>query len=305
MALIQFPISIPATNGSLPRLKFMVSTDSLSTITTAGYLNSGNLESAAPMSNNDVVMCLYSYNTQTTLGTFGIFTVTLSSSTGITLTAWSDTANVTLPTVVNQIIASTNTTGQLGNVTGTVTNAGSIQAGSNGVAGALSSFPGLANQGFLVIQANTNSAGNFHTEVTTETSIGQNQIILIPDSGQTSGVNFLLSAGVNLLGATGSIVATKVNGTEAANAVTASGMAGAITTSSLTTAGAGSYAITWTNTFISSTSTVLLTIAGGTNTTENITLKVIPGSGTATLTIYNNTAATALNGTIIISYLVF
>lgn len=108
----------------------------------------------------------------------------------------------------------------------------------------------------------------------------------------------------NTLAAGASIVANKVNGTEATNAVTASGMSGVITTSSLTTAGGANYAITWTNTFITTTSTVHLSIQGGTNTTENITLKVAPGSGTATLTIYNNTAATALNGTIFIGYLV-
>ncbi len=95
---------------------------------------------------------------------------------------------------------------------------------------------------------------------------------------------------------------SKANGVEAANAVTASGTSGVITTSALTTAGAANYAITWTNTFIASTSIILLTIMGGTNTTENITLTVTPGSGTATLTIYNNTAATALNGTILIGY---
>lgn len=109
----------------------------------------------------------------------------------------------------------------------------------------------------------------------------------------------------NNLTASGSIVANKVNGTEASNLVTASGMSGVITTSALTTAGGSSYAITWTNTFITATSTVLLSIQGGTNTTENITLTVVPGTGSATLTIYNNTAATALNGTIKIGYLVF
>ena len=101
-----------------------------------------------------------------------------------------------------------------------------------------------------------------------------------------------------------SITFAKVNGTEAANAVTANGVAGLLTTSALTTAGGASYVITWTDTLITTTSAVLLTLAGGTNTTENITLKVVPGAGTATLTIYNNTAATALNGTILISYLV-
>lgn len=100
------------------------------------------------------------------------------------------------------------------------------------------------------------------------------------------------------------LVVTKANGTEASNLVTASGNAGVITTSSLSTAGGGSYAITWTNTSITATSAVFLTISGGTNTTQNINFKCVPGSGSATLTIYNLTVATALNGTILISYYV-
>ena len=104
---------------------------------------------------------------------------------------------------------------------------------------------------------------------------------------------------------TGTIyLTTKANGVEAANAVTASGTAGVITTSSLTTAGGASYAITWTNTFITTTSSIQLTIMGGSNTTQNVTLTATAGSGSSTLTIYNNTAATALNGTILIGYVV-
>lgn len=99
-------------------------------------------------------------------------------------------------------------------------------------------------------------------------------------------------------------LSNKANGTEDANAVTASGTAGIITTSALTTSGAASYAITWTNTFITTSSIIQLTIMGGTNTTQNITLVADAGSGTSTLTIYNNTAATALNGTILIGYMV-
>jgi hypothetical protein len=105
--------------------------------------------------------------------------------------------------------------------------------------------------------------------------------------------------------ATGTVnLATKANGTEAANAVTASGTAGVITTSALTLAGAANYAITWTNTFITTASTILLTIMGGTNTVLNITLTATASNGTSTLTIYNNTAATALNGTLFIGYMI-
>lgn len=301
MSLIQYPKPIPATVGVAPNLRFMVSSDNLATITTAGYLNTTNMDSATPLSNNDVIMALYAYNTQTTAGTFGIFTVSISSSTGITLVEWTGTSGVILPTIANHIATYTNTTGTLSEDAATAINGGNIQAGLSGTAGTVASFPSTASKGSLVLAAVANT-GNTTTTIS-NAAMGQASVISIPDPGAAT-ANFLLSAGTNTMAAGSSIVAAKVNGTEASNAVTASGMAGAITTSSLSTAGGSSYAITWTNTFITATSSVLLTIAGGTNTTENITLKCAPGAGSATLTIYNNTAATALNGTIIISYLV-
>lgn len=124
---------------------------------------------------------------------------------------------------------------------------------------------------------------------------------LIQDSG-IAAANIMTKNAVNTMTGAGQIILAKANGTEAANAVTASGNAGVITTSSLTTAGGASYAITWTNTKITATSVISLCIQGGTNTTENITFSCVPGAGSATLTIYNNTASTALNGTIFIGY---
>jgi hypothetical protein len=100
-----------------------------------------------------------------------------------------------------------------------------------------------------------------------------------------------------------SVVLTKVNGTESDNAVEASGNAGVITTSALTTAAGGTYAITWTNTAIASTSVILLTHLGGTNT-KYIQFKVVPGSGTATLTIENIDLIAALDGTVLLGYMV-
>lgn len=98
-------------------------------------------------------------------------------------------------------------------------------------------------------------------------------------------------------------VYTKVNGTEAANAVTASGTAGVITTSSLTTASGSAYSITWTNTVITTSSIIVLNAMGGTNTKNTLDLKATAGSGTSTITITNNNAA-ALDGTVFIGYLV-
>lgn len=163
-----------------------------------------------------------------------------------------------------------------------------------------------------------------HSNTTTSTlTLGVNtyDIILmngntLPAGAITTGVNASLVLGRNINGTLGwillnpqgvytpSLPYVKVNGTESGNAVTASGYAGVITTSSLTTAAAGNYAITWTNTKISSTSVIGLTIQGGTNTTTNINFKVVPGSGSATLTIYNNATIASLNGTVLIGYVV-
>lgn len=97
---------------------------------------------------------------------------------------------------------------------------------------------------------------------------------------------------------------TKGTGTVSTNAVTINAPAGEITTGSLTTAsGSDATAITFTNSFISATSVVLCTINGGTNTTNGVTVKAVPGAGSATLTITNgNVAAAALNGTLIIGF---
>lgn len=127
---------------------------------------------------------------------------------------------------------------------------------------------------------------------------------IIQDSGVVA-ANTMQVTGINTMQAGSRIILAKVNGTEAANAVTASGNAGVITTSALTTAGAGSYAITWTNTLLTTTSVIGLTLMGGTNTVKNITMQATAGAATSTLTIYNNTAASALNGTLLIGYTVW
>lgn len=334
MGIYQFPVPIPMTNGEFPQFKFAVFGDNLSTVTTAGYLNQSTIQAGIPLSNADVIQALYSFNLQTRTGTFGIFTVNIAASTGlITLTSWSNPGDAVLPTTAGYIAHFTNTTGTISSGPANVTNPGSIGAGFSGQVGALFSYPATASTGKLAVAA-ASSAGDYQVTITNN-SFGQSSSIFIPDpvaatadfvlapsalvSGnlvQASGTaglvvdstiataNLMKLNTTNAMTSTGSITMTKVNGTESGNAVTASGVAGVITTSSLSTAGGGSYAITWTNTKITATSVVLLSISGGTNTTQNITMTAVPGSGTATLTIYNNTAATALNGTIFISYLV-
>lgn len=332
--IYQFPTPIPVTNGNYPQFKFAVFGDNLTAVTTAGYLNSSSIEAGLPLSNADIVMALYSFNPNTSTGSFGIFTVSIAASNGqITLTAWGNPGDVVLPTIANYIAHFTNTSGTLSSAPANVINAGNIQAGLSGTAGTLASFPATAANGSLIVSA-LNAGGAFNTTIRNST-MGQSSVVSIPDPGaatanfavapaalvnnnlvKASGTAGLIAdagivatavmqtTAVNTMSGSGQIILVKANGTEAANAVTASGNAGVITTSSLSTAGGASYAITWTNTKITATSVIGLTIQGGTNTVQNITFTCVPGSGTATLTIFNNTAATALNGTIFIGYTV-
>ena len=338
MGILQFPTPIPVTNGNYPQFKFAIFTDNLATVTTAGYLNQSSISSGVPISNADVIMALIDFNQQTLSGSFDIFTVSVAAGTGlITLTEWTNASggSVTLPTIANYINHFTNTTGNMSSAPANIINAGNIQAGLSGTAGTLISFPTTAARGSLIVSATANT-GNTNTTLT-NAAMGQASIVTIPDPANAAGRlligagatpfvngNFPVASGtgglmvdsgvaaanlmqnniVNTMTGAGQIILQKANGTEAANAVTASGNAGVITTSSLTTAGGASYAITWTNTKITATSVFSFCIQGGTNTTQNITFTCAPGAGTATLTIYNNTAATALNGTILIGYTV-
>jgi hypothetical protein len=331
MTILQSTFGVMGQDGVTPRRVQFVSTDNLATITSANYLTNQGINPNFIYA-TDIFDISYNYNANTGVGTYIELTPTIVNGV-ITLNAAGST--IVLPTIASHIATYINTEGGLSEDPTTAISAGNIQAGLSGTAGSIISYPATATTGSLALTGVSNT-GNTVTTLSND-AMAQTSTINIPDPGNAVGQilvgatatpfvsgNFPKNSGtaglmvdsavavaeimqlniVNTLTSAGSIVLNKVNGTEATNAVTADGVAGQITTSSLTTAGGSNYAITWTNTSISATSVVLLTIAGGTNTTENVTLKVVRGAGTATMTIYNNTAATALNGTIIINYLV-
>ena len=151
-------------------------------------------------------------------------------------------------------------------------------------------------------------AGTAGSYLNTQNSIN---LILGVNTGTTTGSvtnHFQINSSGNIT-ATGTMslvgnIITKVNGTESGASVTANGYSGVITTSSLTTAAGSNYAITFQNTNITTTSTLFASVMGGTNTTENITIKVEASSSVGAIIIYNNDPSAALNGTILIGYLV-
>jgi hypothetical protein len=117
---------------------------------------------------------------------------------------------------------------------------------------------------------------------------------------------------VNTMAAASQIILDKTTGTESSHAVTINKQAGVITTTSLTTAGLASETITLTNSEVTTSSVVVASIgngpsgSGGNTATNAYTLTTtITGANTVVFVISNTTAATALNGTLVIMFAVF
>jgi hypothetical protein len=110
------------------------------------------------------------------------------------------------------------------------------------------------------------------------------------------------------------IKAYVLGGTGASAASTATATSGAatcdagrciVTSEALTTAAAGVYTLTVTNSRVAASSIVLVSVADGTNTTVGATLlTVAPGAGSVVIKIQNNHASAALDGTLKVSMLV-
>lgn len=318
--------------GVLPSLAYIYTSDTEATVLTTGYLNhevQQGLQFSLP--------CIAAVTTKaspTAQPQVGWYQVSHVGSNWSLVPAGSP-GDVTLPTIANHIAVYNNTTGGLGEDAATALNGGNIQAGLSGTAGYLSSFPATAAKGSFRVIGVAN-VGDTVTSLS-NAAMGQATAVNIPDPANAIGQlligasatpfvsgNFPVNSGtgglmvdsgiaaaqlmrlnaVNTLTGVGQIILAKANGTEAANAVTASGNAGVITTSALTTAAGGTYSITWTNTKITSASVLTFAIQGGTNTVKDITFSCVPGSGTATLVIYNNGPVAALDGTVLIGYTV-
>lgn len=279
MAIISATSSIAGLVGVQPGLLFINTTDSLATVTTAGYLTKAVEEQ---------LISIQVPTAKQPGGTIAFVTTTNGSA------VLSVSVTGVAPNLVYSLVEPTFAGGAIF--------AGNVQAGLSGTAGKFISYPAGAGLGTLQFAAG-NSAGNFNIIITNASQAG-NRTYTIPDAGVTA-AQFMMNAGVATMQAASRIVLDKATGTTVGFAVTINKMAGVITTEALTTAGGASQAIVLTNSAIATTSVLHVQVQGGSNTTQNISFVATPGAGTATINIFNNTDATALNGSIVFSFVVF
>ena len=125
-------------------------------------------------------------------GTQTIATGSLALTLG-NITAAAGNIAATLGSVAagTTVTGGTGVTATTGNVTAS---AGNLVAGATGAAGTVTSFSGTGSAEFLRLAAVDNAGGNFSTTISNAASVGQSQVISIPDAGAATG-NFLLDAG--------------------------------------------------------------------------------------------------------------
>lgn len=114
----------------------------------------------------------------------------------------------------------------------------------------------------------------------------------------TANSGVTLGAGSNLTSDSGTASAT-------AGAATLNKQSGTITSEALTTAAAGDYTLTLTNSVVTAASRVFVSLDNGTNTTAPVYVhRVTPAAGSVVILCRNGHASAALNGTIKINFFV-
>lgn len=181
--------SVQSTQSSLPSFIYILTNDTYATVTTTGYLTTYK-QQGFTFSNNQMALVYTTDDGPVLLKVVITYSGATILNTVVSLIQISSPGDVVLPTIANHLIVSTDSSGTLGNLTGTAINDGSIQAGRSTIAGTFISFPSSAANGTLILAA-ANAGGAFNTTISNGTT-GQSQVISIPDSGATT-ANFIIS----------------------------------------------------------------------------------------------------------------
>ena len=229
MPILNIVLSQTGLVGVTPSIAYIATNDTLSQVTTAGYLNH-SVHSGFAFS--ETMMALVSTKTSPSATSTQVALLEVSKSgANWSLVPTGSPGSVVLPTVALRIAHFTNTTGNLSSDAANITNAGNITAtgasliagtsvvagttvtggtgiisttgtiqalagnviaGSSGNPASLISFPATAANGTLIISA-LNAGGAFNTTIR-NSAMGQSSVVSIPDPGAST-ANFLLDTG--------------------------------------------------------------------------------------------------------------
>jgi len=185
MGILNIQVSQAGLVGTLPTPIYINTNDTYATVTATGYLNGAHQLGQA--FSDEQMALVYTSNEGP------VWLKVTVSGTDYSLEQISSPGDVTLPTIANHLMISSDTAGTLANKTGVAINAGGLQAGLDATAGVLTSFPATTISGVLVVAAADNATGDFDTTISNATAVGQSQVISIPDAGAAT-AKFILSA---------------------------------------------------------------------------------------------------------------
>lgn len=189
MAIIAINTSTTGLVGVYPRIVYINTTDTVATVTTAGYLNQEQANGAS-FRDGDAAVVITRTTPSNPLVSTAMYQVNFVAPNW-SLTPMSGSGEVTLPTIANHIATYTNMTGGLTEDPATAISGGNIQAGlTTGTAGVLYSCPGTTTTGRLGL-ASLSSAGAYDILIR-NASHGQASTYSIPDCGTTA-ANIIIS----------------------------------------------------------------------------------------------------------------
>jgi hypothetical protein len=182
MAILGIYVDDVGHEGQEPRIVRIETNDSVSTITTAGYLDDAVKKNLVSLRESDIC-AVVTKESSTAAKEAGWYEVSYSSGSW-SLVPPASPGDVVLPTVANRLAHFSNTTGTLSGAAADVTNLGDMTLGASGTEGILNLYPGTAAKGSLILKAIDNTGD---TSVTISNAAhGQASVISIPDGGQAT-----------------------------------------------------------------------------------------------------------------------
>jgi hypothetical protein len=187
MAILSIQIGETGLEGISPRVIYIDTNDTLSTVTAAGYLNKAVAQNF-DFSESDMAL-VTTQASSTAAKEVAWLEVSLSGGNWSLVPANSP-GEVVLPTVANRLAYFTNTTGTITSAAGDATQDGNLNLGTNGNRGYLNLFAATTNTGSLRIQS-ANNLGNY-INIITNAPTNQATQFAFPDPG-VAGTTVLLT----------------------------------------------------------------------------------------------------------------